>query len=490
MAKRRSESEFPKHEDTGEENQNRPPITRSVSEKRLKRHCGETAADSETVQDPDAPSGEEIADKERFVTPAIVSHDTDSPNCPGAPRILVLNQGANVENPPNASLSGRELLAPDAFLRTPPTVKSKVYLKLGEETYRGFNVFDKLSDEIILEVFHRLPRHMMCTCALVCRRWTRLVCDFSLWRRLDLRKKCIKPGVLKIVLERGVQILRASQCEVMGSFSSTVHGNPDPRSSPLSEDRMYRVQMLDLSMANVETNLVENLLRFCPRLNRISLEHIPISEALLMNLGQNSPHLQSLNLAMCTGTTGDGLKAIFTGCPWLKSLNISWTTMEGDDVRKVAKALPRQMLQLNISGYREKMTDEVVEDILERCPNLKILDLSDSTEVTDASVLKIPKALPHLQTICLSRCYRVNTQTILSLHHAPCLQSINVFGLMRDPSLAVLEEHMSKYRINKDPFSSVARPTPFNSRRHLIWGVSPSPRGLPVDPDSDLFFEY
>ena len=36
----------------------------------------------------------------------------------------------------------------------------------------------------------------------------------SLWRRLDLEKKCIKPGVLKIILERGVEVLRANKCEV------------------------------------------------------------------------------------------------------------------------------------------------------------------------------------------------------------------------------------------------------------------------------------
>ncbi|CAL1540853.1 unnamed protein product, partial [Lymnaea stagnalis] len=91
---------------------------------------------------------------------------------------------------------------------------------------------------------------MMCTCALVCRRWARIVCDISLWRRMDMAGRPLKVGILKILLERGVEVLRLNRSEVMGDFSSTVQGAPDPRRSPLSEDRMYRLQMLDMSMAN------------------------------------------------------------------------------------------------------------------------------------------------------------------------------------------------------------------------------------------------
>jgi len=469
MSKRKSDSSIAPS-DVETEDQNKPPLTRSNSDKRLRKYESENYF-SELSQN---------NSKKELVSP---NSSNDAYNCPGAPRILLNNQGVNVD-PANEMIPRvNALLAPETYLRTPPTFKSKVYVNIGKEEYRGINIFDKLSDEMILEVFHYLPRHLMCVCALVCRRWARLVCDHSLWRRLNLENKCIKPGVLRIVLERGVEVLRANKCEVMGDFQSTVLGNPDPRSSPLTENRMYRLQLLDLSMTNVNTHLVEDMLCFCPKLRRISLENIPVSELLLMNLGQNSPNLQTINLAMCEGVTGDGMKAIFRGCNRLVELNCSWTSMSAKDIRKTLRNLPKQLRELNMAGYRENMNDEGVVTILERCPQLRVLDISDSTQVSDDSIEMIPSELKSLHTLSLSRCYRVNTGTIINLSRSPSLEAINVFGLLRDPSLAVLEEHMSQFKINKDPFSCIARPTPFHSKKHLMWNVSPT-EGPPLDMDT------
>ncbi|GFN94184.1 S-phase kinase-associated protein 2 [Plakobranchus ocellatus] len=132
-----------------------------------------------------------------------------------APRILLVNQQAN------ALADSLNRLGPSAIfhqiLRTPPSAKtSKVYLKQkSSEEYRGFDPFERVSDEIILRIFHQLPRHTMCTCALVCRRWARIVCDISLWRRMDFGGRPLKVGVLKILLERGVEVLRLNRSEVI-----------------------------------------------------------------------------------------------------------------------------------------------------------------------------------------------------------------------------------------------------------------------------------
>ena len=87
-----------------------------------------------------------------------------SPMSPQAPRILLMNQGANMDQahrdaqprlnsllaPDSFPPTHREvqprlnsLLAPESFLRTPPTIKSKVYLNLGDDDpYRGFSKFN------------------------------------------------------------------------------------------------------------------------------------------------------------------------------------------------------------------------------------------------------------------------------------------------------------------------------------------------------------
>ncbi|KFM71683.1 S-phase kinase-associated protein 2, partial [Stegodyphus mimosarum] len=63
--------------------------------------------------------------------------------------------------------------------------------------------FAKLSDEIILHIFKWLPKTILVKCSQVCKRWRNLSYDETLWRRFDLGRKFIKPGVLGTLLSRG-----------------------------------------------------------------------------------------------------------------------------------------------------------------------------------------------------------------------------------------------------------------------------------------------
>ena len=58
---------------------------------------------------------------------------------PQAPRILQANQGVNIDPANEIIPRVNALLAPETYLRTPPTFKSKVYLNLGKEEYRGIS---------------------------------------------------------------------------------------------------------------------------------------------------------------------------------------------------------------------------------------------------------------------------------------------------------------------------------------------------------------
>ena len=71
-----------------------------------------------------------------------------------------------------------------------------------------------MTDEVILAIFRWLPKFMLARCAQVCQRWKRLACDESLWRRLDLGSKSLKPGVVGRVILRGASILRLAKAEV------------------------------------------------------------------------------------------------------------------------------------------------------------------------------------------------------------------------------------------------------------------------------------
>lgn len=74
--------------------------------------------------------------------------------------------------------------------------------------------FESLSDEVLLNIFHWLPRTALKNVALVCHRWRRLVADESLWTRMDVSSRYLPPGALGQLLSRQALILRLSQSEV------------------------------------------------------------------------------------------------------------------------------------------------------------------------------------------------------------------------------------------------------------------------------------
>nr|CAD7266020.1 unnamed protein product [Timema shepardi] len=92
------------------------------------------------------------------------------------------------------------LLVPSSFPATPGSA-STLY------------AFSKLSDEMVLTIFRHMPKKSLVRCAFVCKRWRRIAYDESLWSRLDLSLRTLRPGNLGYTLVRGVSILRLAQAE-------------------------------------------------------------------------------------------------------------------------------------------------------------------------------------------------------------------------------------------------------------------------------------
>ncbi|XP_042208587.1 S-phase kinase-associated protein 2-like [Homarus americanus] len=89
-----------------------------------------------------------------------------------------------------------------------------VYKRRRLDAIGGDDKFNRMSDELILSVFRWLPKFMLARCAQVNRRWKRLAFDETLWRRLDLGGKTLKPGVVGRVILRGSSVLRLAKAEV------------------------------------------------------------------------------------------------------------------------------------------------------------------------------------------------------------------------------------------------------------------------------------
>lgn len=224
-----------------------------------------------------------------------------------------------------------------------------------------------MSDEVILYIFHFLPKRFLTNTAYVCRRWHCLTQDESLWSRMDISNKNLQPGAIGHILSRQVVILRLSQ-----SYIAEPGILPGCRASDSSFKA--RLSYLDLSMAHVSYSTLIAIFNKCTRLKKLSLEHVPINKDVLNAIAHNK-ELQILNLSMAEGLEVQGLKCLLPACDTyvifhqsklqfnnvsfrLRELNLAWTCLSPASINYVCNNLPETLGRLNISGCRKHIKDK------------------------------------------------------------------------------------------------------------------------------------
>ncbi|KAM7363875.1 S-phase kinase-associated protein 2 isoform 2-T3 [Cochliomyia hominivorax] len=325
----------------------------------------------------------------------------------------------------------------------------------------GKDHFNTLSDEIILQIFKWLPKKTLLRCGYVCRRFNCCASDESLWTRLDLGGRFIKPGAMENILKRGVVILRLAQAEL----NHPIFEQRFLESEPNFESKL---QYLDLSMVSITKPSLKMLLTRCRQLKKLSLEHVALNDEICNEIAKNTS-LEALNLAMCSGLEAWSVRKIMETLTQLNSLNISWTNLSVDAVTSLVTNITPNLMRLNVAGCRKTMFDSHLASLAKRCPQLLELDLSDCTGLTGNAIGIICK-FKMLEYLSLSRCYLIPATAYIELRNMSTLTYLDIFGMLTDSALEMLEETFSKIGINKFIHSSVARPT-VGTRRTSIWGL-------------------
>jgi len=352
---------------------------------------------------------------------------------------------------------------PDSYFRYTSTSSSK---KQGQSR-GGKDLFNNMSDEVVLAVFRWLHKGTLARCALVCKRWHRLSCDESLWKRLDMGLSTVPPGVVGQVLSRGCGILRLARATIQEEiFTNSVSGMP---TFPTERMETSRLMYLDLSMASLSSVALEKLLSSCTMLRNVALEMCTVNNSVCSAISMNSS-LSVLHLGQVQGLTTLGISRILSSCTQLVELNIGWTNLSLDAIQVIVSLLQPQLRRLCFSGNRDNLLDSHMETLLNNCPNLRELDISDSTKLTSISLNMIVEKLDFLESLSTSRCYAITPSSYLILSSCPTLLYLNVFGLLREPALVELKQRLKDIEINKFLFTSVARPT-VGIKRTSIWNL-------------------
>ncbi|XP_073537751.1 S-phase kinase-associated protein 2 [Phyllobates terribilis] len=313
--------------------------------------------------------------------------------------------------------------------------------------------WDLLPDELLLAIFSYLHLTDLMLLPRVCKQWSRVSCDESLWHSVDLTNKHMANGVIGNLLSLGVVVLRCPRSCI---------GEPIFR-----KVRPLRLQHVDFSNCNITPETLQSIISRCHHLHNLSLEGLELSDDVMGAIAQNSD-LVRLNLGGCSGFSPESLTQMLKSCTSLEELNLSWCDFTLDHVKNAAENFPRSITQLNLSGYRQNLEPVDVEMLLQRCPDLVSLDLSDSVMIT-ADCFPAFHPLP-LQHLGLSRCYQITPALLIELKPLH-LKTLSVFGVVTDNSLPVLKESLLHTKINSSYFSTIARPTTGGRKNRTIWGM-------------------
>jgi len=397
------------------------------------------------------------------------SSNSNSPFDPANVSINSYDGSSSYIAPPRATSLSHHTYAmpadtsiPDEYFRYTNTNKDR-----DVQVKEGRDLFNQMSDEVVLHVFKWLHKGTLARCSLVCKRWFRLSIDESLWRRLDLGLATVPPGVVGQVMSRGCVVLRLARATVQSNiFTSCLSGLP---TFPTPNMDTSRLQYLDLSMASVSPSCLELMLSHCSVLKNLALESCTITDPTCAAISFNSS-LTILHLGQVEGLTTLGVSRILSSCTGLVELNLGWTSLSSQAVQAVCILLRPTLRRLCLSGNRDTLLDTHIETLLEKCPNLRELDVSDSTKLTAVSLNLIVEKLGYLESLSTSRCYGISPSSYLILSSCPTLLYLNVFGLLRDAAMVELRQRLKGIEINKFLFTSVARPT-VGIKRTSIWNL-------------------
>ncbi|RMC16622.1 hypothetical protein DUI87_06560 [Hirundo rustica rustica] len=232
---------------------------------------------------------------------------------------------------------------------------------------------------------------------------------------------------------------------------------------------LLKIQHLDLSNCTVSAADLHSILCLCEKLQNLSLEGLVLSDSIVKTIARN-PDLIRLNLCGCSGFSAEALELMLSSCSMLEELNLSWCEFTATHVKAAVNHVTSKVTQLNLSGYRENLQIADVKTLVERCPLLVHLDLSDSM-MLKPECFQYFKQLVFLQHLCLSRCYQISPAALVELGEIRTLKTLQVFGIVTDSSLQLLEEALPDMKINGSHFTSIARPTVGNKKSHEIWGI-------------------
>lgn len=271
------------------------------------------------------------------------------------------------------------------------------------------NRLNNLSDDLLIEIFKRLPRlpHLL-RIRQVCRRWYRLSCNPRLWTDLsfvghehvtsaNLQALCKSTPALK-------KLRRLSLARIHGVSDTAVRAIPRTECAAT-------LQSVDLSWCSGATD--KSVVEFsrCPGLRELRLSHCRmVTRRSVRILAVRCPRLEVLDMNCISGVRDSLLEVIGQNCPYLRVLNIAnGRSVTDEGVARIASGCPR--LEVLDLSWCSKITDWSISKIANRVPKLRVIGLSE-THVTDSGISELTRCCSQLEVLHLARCENITNHSV------------------------------------------------------------------------------
>ena len=236
---------------------------------------------------------------------------------------------------------------------------------------------DKFPEEVILKIFGFLDIKDLLI-VQVCKRLRSISKDESLWRKVNLSRKFVPTGFLKMVFENGCKYL--SLCQAFVNFPS----------DQFQERKALELKYLSLSQFKDPKMLnVDVLLECCHSLQKLSM-YTPTRNMVNSICNQNCQTLQVLNLHVDEWMEDDLLEDILQKCVELTELNITGHFVTEQLLDCFVKNIPTKITKLSLFELEtiSHSQDRFVKDLTLRCKKLTTLHLQHC-EIGESSLASI-----------------------------------------------------------------------------------------------------
>ncbi|XP_035899887.1 jmjC domain-containing histone demethylation protein 1 [Anopheles stephensi] len=236
----------------------------------------------------------------------------------------------------------------------------------------------------LLAVFRYLPPETLATCTMVCKTWSNLAVDPSLWKRMNCAEYKLSPNLLSAIVRR-------------------------------------QPEHLIMDWIGLGKRQVTWLISRIPGLKNLSLQGTHIQAVLGLHTCM-CPPLQVLDLSFIAGLNDFAIREILS------------PPKDSRPGLADSKSRLRNLKMLKVAGA--DISDVALRYITQGLPNLTHLDLSSCQRITDAAIAQIgtsPAAIKTLIELDLSCCKLI---TELSLDHLAKCDALTRLDLSHVPQVS------------------------------------------------------